>query len=58
MIQAVKQNMHYVNSIFINSEINYFMILILYKSSKQYPQYSKKSIQTMYRNPSIKGIVL
>ena len=28
-IQAVKQDMHYVNFIYIDSETNYFMIFIM-----------------------------
>ena len=44
--------MHYVNSIYIDSETNYFMILIMYISPKQHIikgiLYIKKSIQTMY----------
>ena len=49
MIHAVKQYMCYVNCIFINSQTNYFMILILYLSPMQHSiQYIRKSIQTMY----------
>ena len=37
MIQAVNKDcMHYVNCIYIDSEINYFMNLIMYKSPKQH----------------------
>ena len=36
IIQAVKQYKHYVNCIYIDSETNEFMILILYKSPKQH----------------------
>ena len=34
--QAVKQYMHYVNCIYIDSQTKYFMILIMYKSLKQH----------------------
>ena len=36
IIQAVNQYMHHVNCIYIDSETKYFMILIMYKSAKQY----------------------
>ena len=35
MILAAKQYMHHVNYVYIDSETNYFMILIMYKSPKQ-----------------------
>ena len=40
MMQAVKQWMHYVNCVYIDSETNYFMILILYQSPKQHITHS------------------
>ena len=40
--------MHYVNRIYIDSETNYLMILIMYFSkATSYKQYIRKSIQTM-----------
>ena len=40
MIQALKQYMHYVNCIYIDSETHYCMILILYEPPKQHVTHS------------------
>ena len=36
IIHGVKQYMHYVNCIYIDSDINYFMIWIVHKSAMQH----------------------
>ena len=48
MIHAVNQYMPYVNCIYIDSETNYCMILITYKSPKQHTCY--KQISGMHSN--------
>ena len=49
IILAVKQFMHYVNCIYIDSETNDFMIFIMCTSPTQHiTQYIRKSIKIIY----------